>query len=302
LIGYINQFKNAVPDVPVSTADVYGELLDNPAVMDACDVILVNYYPYWERLPVERAMARLHDMHQQVVAAAGGKKVIVSEAGWPSEGNPNCGAMPSLENACDYFVNFVSWARAENVEYFYFEAFDEAWKATLEGGCMVGDHWGVWDKDGIMKDCMDAVFYDIIVPDNWSCQTIPGGPGEPEIAFSYVPPYGGSISCSDENEIQCNLYGKVLHVQPEDYQVAVYIRVGSGWYNKPYWDDPATLIDCHGLWTCDITTGRNDVLANTIAAFLIPVDYVPPDRRGQTSLPAELIENSVAYVEVTRNP
>ena len=30
LIGYINQVKQAVPDVPVATADVYGELIAHP--------------------------------------------------------------------------------------------------------------------------------------------------------------------------------------------------------------------------------------------------------------------------------
>jgi glucan 1,3-beta-glucosidase len=157
LIAYINQFKAAMPGIPVTTADVYSILIAHPAVMAACDVILANYYPFWECLPVEHAMARIHDMHQQVVMAAPGKQVIVSEAGWPSDGEPNCAAVPSLDNACDMFANFISWARAEDIDYFYFEAFDESWKVADEGE--VGAHWGIWDKDGFMKDCMDAVFY-----------------------------------------------------------------------------------------------------------------------------------------------
>jgi exo-beta-1,3-glucanase (GH17 family) len=301
LIAYIEQFKAAAPAVTVTTADVYSILLAHPTVMAACDVILVNYYPYWECLPVDRAMARLHDMHQQVVAAVGGKQVIVSEAGWPSDGEPNCAALPSSENASDIFARFVSWARAEDVGYFYFEAFDEAWKAAYEGE--VGAHWGIWDRNGIMKDGMEAPFYDITVPDCWNCQPVPGGPGIPDIQFSYVPPHGGCV-CAMEGDPQCHLFGTVAHVNPEDYRVAVYIRVGTSWYNKPYWNQRTRPIDCRGLWRCDIVTdaNENDRLANAIRAFLIRADYDPPEIHGWSELPPGLYENAVAHVEAVRSP
>jgi hypothetical protein len=121
---------------------------------------------------------------------------------------------------------------------------------------------------------------------------MPGGPGVPEIQFVSVPPYGSFD----------NLRGQVWHVQPADYKVAVYIRVGSGWWTKPTWDAPLTSINCDGTWTCDITTGGYDQQANTIAAYLLPNGYDPPLARGDSALPPALIENSAAYVEVTRNP
>ncbi|MHC4399027.1 MAG: hypothetical protein ACYTG0_05035 [Planctomycetota bacterium] len=52
LIDYINDVKArlaaAQVDVPVTTADVYGVLLANPEVIAAVDVVLANYYPFWE--------------------------------------------------------------------------------------------------------------------------------------------------------------------------------------------------------------------------------------------------------------
>jgi exo-beta-1,3-glucanase (GH17 family) len=290
LIDYINQFKSEVPEVPVTTADVYGEMLDHPNVMAACDVIFVNYYPYWEGKDVNYAVAYTHALHQEMIAKAGGKEVVVSETGWPSEGNQIGDAVPSLNNACFHNLNVVSWARAEDVNYFIFEAFDETWKANYEGP--QGAHWGVWDKDGILKPCMSDIFEGMTVPDNWTCQEIPGGPGVPEIEFVYVPPYG---SLDD-------LRGQVWHLQPADYKVAVYIRVGSGWWTKPRWNAPLTSINCDGTWTCDITTGGNDTSANTIAAYLIPNGYNPFSAHGESTLPPELIQNSVAHVEVARNP
>jgi len=55
-------------------------------------------------------------------------------------------AVPSPENAVLYFLNSVSWARATHVDYFYFEAFDEACMAQYEGP--QGTCWRIWDRCG----------------------------------------------------------------------------------------------------------------------------------------------------------
>jgi len=110
--------------------------------------------------------------------------IIVSETGWPSCGNQVGDAVPSPENASFYFLNFVSWARANNVPYFYFEAFDESWKAVYEGP--QGACWGIWDKDGNLKPGMQDVFDGKVMQDNWSSTAIPGSLGSPCIGFTYT--------------------------------------------------------------------------------------------------------------------
>ena len=61
-------------------------------------------------------------------AAGGEKRVIVTETGWPGNGQPVAGAVPSPENAMRYFVDVQQWARREGVRLFYFSSFDEPWK------------------------------------------------------------------------------------------------------------------------------------------------------------------------------
>lgn len=285
LINYIDEVKNAVPGIPVATSDVYSKLLEHPAVMAAGDVILPNYYPYWEGVDIDYAIYYVHLQHQEILAASGGKPVIVSESGWPSYGNTIGDAVASSENAAFYFLNFVSWARAENVDYFYFESFDEPWKTEYEGP--QGAHWGVWDKDGNLKAGMEAVFNDETIPPNWGPI---GGPGTPAIEFTYVPPYGSFD----------NLEGQVWHVLPNEYKVAVYIKVTGGWWTKPYWNSPLTDIELDGTWVCDITTGGQDSQATEIAAFLVPNGYDPPGMSGGPTLPSELYSHP--NVAVTRNP
>lgn len=289
LINYINRVKQEVPELSVSYADVYGVLLCHPNIIDAIDIVLVNYYPYWEGISIDLAVATIHGWHMQVTAAANGKQVIVSETGWPSSGNQIDNAIPSSDNASFYFLNFVSWSRANDVDYFYFEAFDESWKAAYEGP--QGAHWGVWDKDGTLKIGMERVFNDETMEDNWSGGAIPGGPGDPAIEFTYVPPFGGFE----------NLKGQVWHIDPADYKVAVYIYV-SGWWTKPTFANPLTTIQIDGSWIADITTGGADETATRIAAFLVPNGYNPPLMSGGGTLPSELDQNAVANVEVTRSP
>ena len=77
------------------------------------------------------------------------------ETGWPSGGDVNGDAVPGPENAARYLADFMSWSEARGVDYFYFEAFDEPWKAQREGS--VGANWGIWDNDGLLKEPMKQV-------------------------------------------------------------------------------------------------------------------------------------------------
>jgi len=91
----------------------------------------------------------MKEMYRLAVNVANGKKVIVSETGWPNIGTAEGGAVPSFENAIKYFVDTHLWAEEDEVEVFWFSSFDETWKVDAEGD--VGAYWGLWDKDGNPK-------------------------------------------------------------------------------------------------------------------------------------------------------
>jgi exo-beta-1,3-glucanase (GH17 family) len=81
--------------------------------------------------------------------AGKGKRVIITETGWPSEGGSLKGAFASNENAMKYFIETQLWANQNNIETFYFSSFDESWKVGPEGE--VGAYWGLWDKNEKLK-------------------------------------------------------------------------------------------------------------------------------------------------------
>lgn len=150
LLDCIYKVKNAIPDFPVGYVDAYYEFSARPKITEACDVILANCYPFWESCNIDYSLMYMKNMFYQALHAGGGlKQVIITETGWPSQGEDYKGAFPSRENAMKYFINTQLWSSEEDIEIFYFTSFDESWKVGTEGD--VGAFWGIWDKDGEMK-------------------------------------------------------------------------------------------------------------------------------------------------------
>ncbi len=149
LLGYIQRVKDALPGIPVGYVDAYYEFSVHPELVEISDVILSNCYPYWEGCDIDGSLNHMQQMFGQTTDAARGKKVIITETGWPSEGGSLRGAFSSEENAMKYFINTQVWATKANVEVFYFSSFDESWKTGDEGD--VGAYWGIWDKDEKLK-------------------------------------------------------------------------------------------------------------------------------------------------------
>jgi glucan 1,3-beta-glucosidase len=149
LLGFIAQVKNAVPDLPVAYVDAYYEFEERPRISEACDLILANLYPFWEGCDLNYSLLYIKDMFRRARNAGKGKKVIIAETGWPSQGSAVLGAVPSYENYLKYFLNIQKWALEEDLEVFYFSSFDEAWKVGAEGD--VGAYWGLWDAQEELK-------------------------------------------------------------------------------------------------------------------------------------------------------
>ena len=144
LLAQIERVKQALPGVQVGYVDAYFLFEKHPRITAACDVVLTNCYPFWEGCPREQALAYMQTMLQRTRAAAPGKRIVISETGWPDQGSAFHGAVPSVEGAMQYFVDTMRWAQQDDVEVFWFAAFDEAWKVGAEGD--VGAYWGLWDK------------------------------------------------------------------------------------------------------------------------------------------------------------
>jgi len=149
LLAYINRVKKALPEIPVGYVDAYYQFVERPKIIDACDVILVNCYPFWEGCNIEESALYLKQMYAVTQQFAKGKPVIISETGWPNKGARLESAQPTENNAMKYFIDTSNWAQKNEIPLFYFSSFDESWKVHHEGD--VGARWGLWDKNEKLK-------------------------------------------------------------------------------------------------------------------------------------------------------
>jgi exo-beta-1,3-glucanase (GH17 family) len=156
LIDYIQQVREIVGDqgIPITTAEPWHIWLgldgrySNPApLVSAVDVLFLNIHPYWEQIPIAAAVDYLLDRVDQVQQTHPSKSLVISETGWPTAGPPNGGAQPSLENQQAFLKAFLPRAKAEDLSFFYFEAFDEQWKS----GSGVEQTWGFYRSDRTPK-------------------------------------------------------------------------------------------------------------------------------------------------------
>jgi len=149
LLAYINRVKKALPGIPVGYVDAYYQFEKRSKLIDACDVILVNCYPFWEGCNIDQSSIYLKQMYAVTQQFAKGKPVIITETGWPNKGDSLQSAKPTENNAMKYFIDSSNWAQKNEIPLFYFSSFDESWKVHHEGD--VGARWGIWDKNEKLK-------------------------------------------------------------------------------------------------------------------------------------------------------
>lgn len=150
LIAYIDRVRGAIKQ-PVSYADVWAFWLKNPQVAEHVDYITIHILPYWEDEPVsaEEAEKHLLDIIQRIKTAFPGKPILVGETGWPTEGRSRGPAAANLLTAAHYVRRLPVLAEQYGFDYNLVEAYDQSWKAQLEG--TVGARWGIFDASRKLK-------------------------------------------------------------------------------------------------------------------------------------------------------
>ncbi|KAI9709995.1 MAG: hypothetical protein M1820_003073 [Bogoriella megaspora] len=149
-------------DMPVATSD----LGDNwtTQLADAVDVIMANVHPFFAGVTPDKGPGWAWDFWQQHdVKLDKGKKSVVSEIGWPSEGgndcgtengcpNPTDGAVASVPNMNSFMEGWVCESMKNGTDYFWFEAFDEPWKVRFNTKYDNWESkWGLMDVNRNLK-------------------------------------------------------------------------------------------------------------------------------------------------------
>lgn len=150
LAGYLQQVRSAI-SVPVTYADVWEYWLRHPELATSVDYITIHVLPYWEDQPVspEHAVRHVAAVYARVQRAFPGRRIMIGETGWPSEGKARQAARASVVNEARYLREFLRYAATVNMPYNVIEAFDQPWKRAQEG--TAGGYWGIFNAAGQPK-------------------------------------------------------------------------------------------------------------------------------------------------------
>ena len=165
LIELIKRVKKSV-NVPVTTGEIWNIWRDNPQLGYSVDFIAAHVLPYWENFTANQAVDQAVSMYQLLRDQFPGKRIVIAEFGWPSEGYNLRNAVPGPFEQAMVLRNFVTRAEAIGMEYNIVEAIDQPWK-FFEGG--VGPYWGILNAAREPKFSWTGP---IVNPDYWKLATI----------------------------------------------------------------------------------------------------------------------------------
>jgi len=141
---YLDRAREAISQ-PVGTAETWNTWLTHPELAQHVDFIGVHLLPYWEGVAVDKAIDYSLAQYKRLQKAFPHKPIVVAEIGWPSRGRTHESAVASVANEALFLRRFLYRARKEQITCYVMEAFDQPWKAFMEGA--VGSYWGVYDVE-----------------------------------------------------------------------------------------------------------------------------------------------------------
>jgi len=174
LIALIQKVKKQV-NIPVTTGEIWNIWRDDaikaaeekrPSLASTVDFIAAHVLPYWENYTDTQAVEQALYRYNLLREFFPGKRVVIAEFGWPSEGYNLGVAKPGPFEQAVTLRTFVAQAAAIGMDYNIVEAIDQPWK-FFEGG--VGPYWGILNAAREPKFAWTGPVED---PDYWKLATI----------------------------------------------------------------------------------------------------------------------------------
>ena len=143
--GYVNKAKGILQGAgyngPVTTVDTFIATINNPELCDAGDYVAINAHAFFDGgYAADQAGEWLLGQIQRVATACPGKRVFVTESGWPSQGSANKKAVPSKENQ-QAAINSIKQSCGDDTV--LFSAFNEEWKQDSGATLGAEKYWGI---------------------------------------------------------------------------------------------------------------------------------------------------------------
>lgn len=136
-----DQLRGVGYNGPVGAVDTVPATIDNPSICQASDVVMVNCHPFFDANTVaEDAGAFVKGQVERVKTACNTDRVVVTETGWPHQGDANGKAVPSPDNQAKALASIRSEFTSD---VFIHNSFDSLWKSDWASSFNAERYWGV---------------------------------------------------------------------------------------------------------------------------------------------------------------
>ncbi|KAJ8144150.1 hypothetical protein OY671_002738 [Metschnikowia pulcherrima] len=135
-------FKSNAPDYTgyIVTVDTLAATMADSSLCDISDYLAVNCHPYFSGIEASTSGTWLKQQIDSLQSFCGGsKQILVTESGWPTQGNTEGQAVPSVANQL-LAVKGLGTVLGDQV--LMFTTFNDYWKAP--GPWNVEQHWGIY--------------------------------------------------------------------------------------------------------------------------------------------------------------
>lgn len=128
---------------PITTVDTMMAMKNNIELCTASDFCAINCHAFFDgnTLP-EDAGQFVMNWVKQISEAAGGKTTMVSESGWPHQGDPNNKAIPSPENQATALASLKA-AFGGGLNLVLYNSFNDLWKSNSANTFGAEQWWGI---------------------------------------------------------------------------------------------------------------------------------------------------------------
>lgn len=132
---------------PVVAVDTFSVLLEHPELCKASDYCAANCHAFFDskQQPHNAGPYVLEQAHS-ISAAAGGKRTVITESGWPHAGAANGAAIPSPENQRVAVGSLRRSFAHRGDDVVLFTAFDDLWKQDNRYTFNAERYWGIYKR------------------------------------------------------------------------------------------------------------------------------------------------------------
>jgi len=137
-----SQLQSAGYTGKVVTVDTFVAMIANPSICEASDYAAANCHAFFDGgVTAQDAGKFVLQQAQRVSEACGGKDTVITESGWPSQGDSNDQAVPSRQNQQDAVDSLKTHFSSNLV---LFDMYNGYWKQNNAGTFNAEHYWGVY--------------------------------------------------------------------------------------------------------------------------------------------------------------